>query len=556
MNYHLLLNYHLKEFEFELSNGYIIFQIDSFFDLGIYKYSLPLSNFCGLTNQIKDPLKKNEILFHILNENIQYLNISILNNSLQIIGKTKIFLDEILFNYKTSNSLLPLSQTIWSYEFESIVNNAIGVGTRNGYIRGVIYLYKIPYLTQTTVVIQPKEEEEEEEFINQSGTGSLESTEVYVPNINVESSSLEEEEQEEKEDPVIPKNSSEPDRRNKPLRHFIIIDENQQIQTEYIPGYQEQTQIELPPQRSRNRPRWSISQSNNRTSQSHLLRCVACMLRSTQCQQCNEQQTLLEKQMISDLYPESNSLHLDSNILKPLPSPPNPISPPSPPPRRSRHGSPPSFQQPTHSNRMNQKKPITQPKQPTKQQQQQQQKKMRSKFRNHPMPNLNISPSPSRLRQHTYTSAVSIRPTLKNPMNSPSRGFHFVNPQPDYSQNRKVKSKQTKVVPNLNEKPNSEINSLMVEDDSNSDLILEDNYLKITQPINIPEEKETNNYEYNMNRVYEYNDRSGYSNQTDYNPYTTNMNMNEIMNRRNEKLDSEININWEMDEILLYIPGK
>jgi hypothetical protein len=247
--------------------------------------------------------------------------------------------------------------------------------------------------------------------MKEEGEGLLDVTEFLPSELDSES-----EFEELPEVALIPKASSEPPKwEERPLFHFMTVGEERQIQTEYRPGYRPLTAHRSisPPQRSHNRPRWSLSQSIQSATgppplRDHLLRCVACWLRSVQCQDCVEGQ----------------SQHEQSKTRATAVAAAVPLSADTVP--RPRHPSPPalpSHEPPTASTKKDSQQRGRQgkPSQPKP--------RPRSQPRSRQAPKAPPSAS-SRLRQHTFSTAIAITPQ-QQPMNKTPRGFHFVNPQPD-----------------------------------------------------------------------------------------------------------------------------
>jgi hypothetical protein len=401
-----VLDFLVQELEFDdLKEGLLLFQIGSS-DPGVYRYSLPLPSFSGVmcvmnesSSEIGNPLTLLEETLHI----------SLLDLSMKIIGRCSIPFQEDFFQTED----LSHSHLLWTYEYDSILNHAIGVGTRNGSIKGLVNLYRLPRYTQTISMPPPPVPEEEME---EQGEGSLEMTEFLPSELDSES------EFEEPPDPIlIPKASSEP--QSRPLFHFMTVGDQRQTQTEYRPGYRSPTahRSVSPPRQSVNRPRWLLSQSIQSTNpapplRDHLLRCVACWLRSVQCQDCLDGQTQLDQWRPGDTIPSSHAAALP-------PRPPRHPSPPQdrpPPPPLQRVQRPSAESSTKGSSSQGKKKPS--------------QAKPRSTSQPRPRqaPKPQPSSSSSRLRQHTFSTAIAIKPhQQQQSVNKTTRGFHFVNPQPE-----------------------------------------------------------------------------------------------------------------------------
>lgn len=272
----------------------------------------------------------------------------------------------------------------------------------NGSIRGTIHLHKLPRFKEE-IIQRPRDEFEE------FGEGSLDVTE-FLPSQDTSDSFEEESVQW-----TLPRSSAEPfDRKQKPLRHFMSVGDQREIQTEYRPGYRRliAQQSASPPRLSVNRSRWSMSQSvrslNPPPPRDHLLRCVACWLKSTQCQNCVDGVTTIDQLAPRDTPASPQSLSLPRN------NPTNKIA---------SKGLPLPAETPR-------------------------QRKIRSKSQprgvSMPSAETSVGSSSRRIRQHTFSSAISVKPS---PINSrkPSRGFHFINAQP--SDLQRIRPQQTPSAP-------------------------------------------------------------------------------------------------------------
>jgi hypothetical protein len=424
----LVLDYLIEEFQFDDSfTGFILFQIipSSMLPLndgtgngsGIYRFSLPIPSYSGVLSLITD-----SHLLSTLEDPPKLLplqlSILILDPTMKIVGKCLLHFDEELFfvNDQNNDKYSHSQSLIWTYEYESMINHAVGVGTLNGSIKGTIQLHKLPRF-KDPILPRPKPKDEFEEF----GEGSLNVTEFFPSEEASDSSS---------DEPLfkltLPRSSAEPlERREKPLRHFMSVGDQREIQTEYRPGYRRLIgHSESPPRLTANRPPWAMSQSvrslNPPAPRDHLLRCVACWLKSTQCQTCVEGQSFIDQ-----LAPDDRD------------HPPVARDAPPPPPQR-RHRSPPAAQ----SQEPFSQKPLVDrtaslpsSKPPTKPPKQHQKARSRSQPRSRPTPTADhrtaapASSSSRRIRQHTFSSAIAAKPSPSNSSKT-SRGFHFVNPQP------------------------------------------------------------------------------------------------------------------------------
>jgi hypothetical protein len=419
----LVLDYLIQEFQFDdSSTGFILFQLNfpeesssspmndgTGNGSGIYRFSLPIPSYSGVLSLITD-----SHLLSTLEDPTRLLplqlSIFILGPTMTILGRAILHFDEELFllnNQDTDGSSISQPQSlIWTYEYDSMINHAIGVGTMNGSIRGTIHLHKLPRF-KDQMIPQPKDE-----FI-ETGEGSLDVTEFLPTEDTSDSSSFEE--------PLfkltLPRSTAEPlDRRQKPLRYFMSVGDQREIQTEYRPGYRRllAQQSTSPPRLSTNRSRWSLSQSvrslNPPPPRDHLLRCVACWLKSTQCQNCVDGQLSID-------------------------APSAPVAAAAAPPPQQRHHPP----LPTRSQSQSQRPPAKKVSssslsKPPTEMPRQQKPRSKSQPRSRPTPTA-ITRTPTsgsssrRIRQHTFSSAVAAKPSSTNSRKT-SRGFHFVNPQP------------------------------------------------------------------------------------------------------------------------------
>ena len=286
LKYSLGLDIRIEQLDCQCDCGAVVFTLDKF-DPCLYHFSKKVPAFSGLLCILPD---------HISSQNPEEWISGCLHITVMKITDTQ----EMLVESRCSIPLdvtsggeheMPLSMQspifLCGAKFESCTKHSMGIGTRQGFVKGSVNLYSFPRMPDSRHTPIRAHTEFSSIEVEEKGSGELEVLELKPirkspvnskagagrlfhpsapPSVTASIEEVEGSCPPYCASPTAGRHSVTDITKKKPLRHFIAVDVNEngedvQVQAEYRPGHGQQIRRSSESPRRDPRPAWSISRS-------------------------------------------------------------------------------------------------------------------------------------------------------------------------------------------------------------------------------------------------------------------------------------------------------